>query len=102
VEDAMSDEGGNLQNDFFNHARKDRRTVAIVLTNGKRLNGRIKAFDKFTLLLEGPHGELMVFKHAIATVSASADHEAWMQPDDESLHRDDAAGKSGRPAARND
>jgi host factor-I protein len=95
----MPADEANLQNDFFNHARKEHRTVTIFLTNGKRLTGRIKSFDKFTLLLDGPHGELMLFKHAISTVSVTGDAEAWVSPDDESVHRD-APGRSDRPAAR--
>ncbi len=95
----MGDDGGNLQNDFFNHARKDRRAVTIFLLNGKRLTGRIKGFDKFTLMLDGPQGELMVFKHAISSVSASSDGEAWAHADDEAVPRDEAASRSDRPAA---
>ena len=58
----------NLQNEFFNAARKERMVVAVFLTNGKKLTGRIKSFDKFTLLLESHGGEQIVFKHAITTV----------------------------------
>ena len=61
----------NLQNDFFNAARKDKTTVTVFLGNGKKLTGRIKSFDKFTLLLDSPHGEQMIYKHAISTVSPS-------------------------------
>ena len=68
----MEDESGNLQNDFFNTVRKDRSFVTVFLGSGKRLVGRIKAFDKFTILLESHHGEQMVFKHAIATVSLAS------------------------------
>ena len=72
----MDAEPGNLQNDFFNHARRERTTVAVFLANGKKLVGRIKAFDKFTILLDGSSGEQIVFKHAISTVStARADAE---------------------------
>ena len=60
----------NIQNDFFNRARKDRSRVTLFLVNGKKLVGRIKAFDRFTVLLDGGSGEQMVFKHAIAGVSA--------------------------------
>ncbi|MGH9812341.1 MAG: RNA chaperone Hfq, partial [Candidatus Acidiferrales bacterium] len=35
------------------------------------LSGRLKSFDKFSLLLESDGGEQLVFKHAIATVSAA-------------------------------
>lgn len=68
----MSGAGTDLQNDFFNTARKDRRVVTVFLANGKKLTGRIRAFDKFTLLLEGQHGPQMIFKHAISTVAPAA------------------------------
>jgi len=68
----MGVEVGNLQNDFFNTARKERSTVTVFLANGKKLVGRIRSFDKFTLLLDTPNGDLMVFKHAISTVAAAA------------------------------
>ncbi len=67
----MESESGSLQNDFFNAARKSKSTVTVFLGNGKRLTGRLKSFDKFTLLLEGQQGEQIIFKHAISTVSAS-------------------------------
>jgi len=65
----MDAESRNLQNDFFNAARKARTPVTVFLSNGKKLTGRIKSFDKFTLLLEGERGEFMVFKHAVTTVA---------------------------------
>lgn len=61
----------NIQSDFFNRARKDRVRVTIFLNNGKKLVGRIKAFDRFTLILDGGAGEQMIFKHAVATVSTA-------------------------------
>jgi host factor-I protein len=68
----MEGETHNLQNDFFNAARKSKSPVTVFLGNGKKLTGRIKSFDKFTLLLDTYQGELIVFKHAISTVSAAA------------------------------
>jgi host factor-I protein len=67
----MEGESHNLQNDFFNEARKAKTQVTVFLNTGKKLSGRIKSFDKFTLLLETYQGELIVFKHAISTVSLS-------------------------------
>jgi len=67
----MDGDSGNLQNDFFNAARKERKIVTIFLGNGKKLTGRIRSFDKFTVLLEGQQGDQMIFKHAISTVSSS-------------------------------
>jgi len=60
----------NIQNSFFNQARKDRAKVVVYLANGTKLVGRIKSFDKFTVILESGSGEQMIFKHAISTVSA--------------------------------
>ncbi|MDH3627017.1 MAG: RNA chaperone Hfq [Acidobacteriota bacterium] len=68
----MEGESRNLQNDFFNAARKARSVVTVFLSNGKKLTGRVKSFDKFTVLLEGHQGELLVFKHAVSTVSPNS------------------------------
>ena len=65
----MDNESGGIQNEFFNRARKDRALFAVVLTNGTRLVGRVRAFDKFTILLDTSRGDQIVFKHAIATVA---------------------------------
>ena len=64
----MDSETGGIQNDYFNRVRKERALVTVFLANGKRLIGRIRAFDKFTILLETHHGDQMIFKHAISTV----------------------------------
>ncbi len=68
----MESDGGNLQNEFFNKARREHTVLTVFLANGKKLVGRIKAFDKFTVLLDpGTGGEQMIFKHAISTVSTA-------------------------------
>jgi host factor-I protein len=64
----MEGQSSNVQNDFFNEARKAKAVVTVYLSNGKKLSGRIKSFDKFTLLLDGPQGEMVIFKHAISTI----------------------------------
>jgi host factor-I protein len=65
----MDGETRNLQNDFFGAARRDGTALTVVLENGTRLTGRLKSYDRFTLLLDGPQGDQIVFKHAISTVS---------------------------------
>ena len=64
-----ADKSANIQNDFFNRARKDGGPVTIYLTNGKKLTGRIRAFDKYTVIVESNRIEQMLFKHAISTVA---------------------------------
>ncbi len=61
----------NIQDSFLNGLRRDRVPVSVFLTSGVKLSGRIKSFDKFSLLLESEGQEQLVFKHAIATVLAA-------------------------------
>ena len=65
------DDSLNIQNDFFNQARKDKARVLVFLNSGRKITGRIKSFDKFTVIVESSQGEQMIFKHAIATVSST-------------------------------
>ena len=60
-----------LQETFLNTARKQRITVSIFLVNGIRLQGRIRSFDTYTILLEGGGKQTLVFKHAITTIIPS-------------------------------
>ena len=64
------DEGtsANIQNEFFNQARREKRRLAVFLNTGRRLTGRIRSFDKFTILLETAQGDQLVFKHAISII----------------------------------
>ncbi len=47
----------NIQNEYFNTARREKRRVAVFLNSGRRLTGRIRSFDKFTILLDTAQGE---------------------------------------------
>jgi host factor-I protein len=59
----------NIQDAFLNTARRERSTVTIYLLHGAKLTGRIKSFDKFSVLLETGSQEQLIFKHAISTIS---------------------------------
>jgi len=58
----------NIQDAFLNAARRERSTVTIYLLHGAKLAGRIKSFDKFSVLLESGAQEQLIFKHAISTI----------------------------------
>ncbi|HWP45203.1 MAG TPA: RNA chaperone Hfq [Blastocatellia bacterium] len=58
-----------IQDSFLNSARKERNNVTIYLMSGVKLTGRIKSFDKYSLILEAGSQEQLIFKHAISTVS---------------------------------
>ncbi len=59
----------NIQDGFLNLARREKTTVTIYLVNGAKLLGRIKSFDKFSMILESGAQEQLIFKHAISTIS---------------------------------
>jgi host factor-I protein len=59
----------NIQDAFLNTVRREKTTVTIYLLNGAKLLGRIRSFDKFSVLLESGTLEQLVFKHAISTIS---------------------------------
>lgn len=61
----------NIQDGFLNLARREKATVTIYLVNGAKLLGRIKSFDKFSLILETGANDQLIFKHAISTISQS-------------------------------
>lgn len=58
----------NIQDSFLNNARKDKILLTIYLMSGVKLSGRIKSFDKYSLVLETNNQEQLIFKHAISTV----------------------------------
>jgi host factor-I protein len=59
----------NIQDAFLNTVRREKTTVTVYLLNGAKLTGRIRSFDKFSVLLESGSQEQLIFKHAISTVS---------------------------------
>ena len=61
----------NIQDSFLNNARKDKIVLTIYLMSGVKLSGRIKSFDKYSLVLETNNQEQLIFKHAISTVVMS-------------------------------
>ena len=99
AEDAMEHDTRNLQNEFFNAARREKATVTVFLDNGKKLTGRLKSFDKFTLLLEGQQGEQIIFKHAISTVSSS---QRPVEVSEDESHRGEVTQMADPAALRRD
>ncbi len=58
----------NIQDSFLNTARKDKKDIIIYLLSGVKMTGRIRSFDKYSVVLEKHNEELLIFKHAISTV----------------------------------
>jgi host factor-I protein len=58
----------NIQDSFLNTARKERHNITIYLVSGVKLTGRIRSFDKYSVVLETGSQEQLIFKHAISTI----------------------------------
>ena len=58
----------NIQDSFLNTARKERVSITIYLLSGVKLTGRVRSFDKYSVVLEANGQEQLIFKHAISTV----------------------------------
>jgi host factor-I protein len=58
----------NIQDSFLNFVRRERLVVNIRMMDGQQLEGRIRNFDRFAVILEHNGTDHMVFKHAIATI----------------------------------
>lgn len=67
----MTEKGSmNIQDEFLKVAKKDRTILAVFFTNGKKIIGRVKSFDRFTILLElANKQEQLLFKHAISSMT---------------------------------
>jgi host factor-I protein len=59
----------NIQDSFLNTARKEKTNITIYLLSGVKLTGRIRSFDKYSVVLETNNQEQLIFKHAISTVA---------------------------------
>lgn len=73
----MEKQAQNIQDSFLNNARKEKGTVTIYLVSGVKLTGRIRSFDKYSLIMESNNQEQLVFKHAISTVVTTRPAQAY-------------------------
>ena len=82
-EGSMDKPAQNIQDAFLNNARKEKSVITIYLVSGVKLSGRIKSFDKYSLVLETNNQEQLIFKHAVSTVvtvKSSHSYSAAPQP----------------------
>ncbi|ORJ63304.1 RNA chaperone Hfq [Geothermobacter hydrogeniphilus] len=60
----------NIQDQYLNQARKERVRVAITMMSGEKLEGFIKSFDSFCVLVDSS-GDILLYKHAISSITSS-------------------------------
>lgn len=86
----------NVQDGFLNTLRRDRINVTIYLIGGVKLTGKIRSFDKFSVVLESGNLEQLIFKHAISTISVPRGSMTHPRPE---YHQQPSGTPSGPPAS---
>jgi host factor-I protein len=87
----------NVQDGFLNNLRRDRTNVTIYLIGGVKLTGRIRSFDKFSVVLESGSLEQLIFKHAISTISVPRGSMHHARPEGHTHAGVQHSGPSGHP-----
>jgi len=67
---AMAKAPFNIQDQYLNQSRKERIRVAVIMMSGDKMEGFIKSFDNFSVLLDS-NGDVLIYKHAISTITSS-------------------------------
>ena len=60
----------NIQDQYLNQSRKERIRVVVQLMSGDRMEGYIKSFDNFSVLME-VQGDILIYKHAISSITSA-------------------------------
>tara|TARA_B110000238_G_scaffold178193_1_gene200572 strand:+ start:148 stop:378 length:231 start_codon:yes stop_codon:yes gene_type:complete len=60
----------NLQDSFLSQIIKVNASVSIYLLNGIKLQGQIKSFDQYVIVLSGSTPQL-IYKHSVSTIVPS-------------------------------
>ena len=59
----------NIQDQYLNQSRKERIKVVVHMMSGDKMEGHIKSFDNFSVLLDSS-GDILIYKHAISTITS--------------------------------
>lgn len=62
------DTRSGYQDAWLNRLRHDGTSLELRCLDGTVIAGRLRQFDTFSLVLEDASGEVLVFKHAVATI----------------------------------
>ncbi len=65
----------NIQDGFLFQNLKEGQSMDFELVTGRSLVGRLKRFDRFAVVLEVEGAEILVYKHAIATIAKAGSTE---------------------------
>ena len=70
----------NIQDVYLNTVRREKLPVTVFLISGVKLIGKIKGFDKYSVILEANNHQQLIFKHPISTVTTAKQQMAPPPP----------------------
>ncbi len=62
----------NIQDGYLFQKLKAGEQIVVQLVTGDRMEGQLKRFDRFALVLERGEQEILVYKHGIVAIEAQA------------------------------
>ena len=62
----------NIQDGYLFQSLKEGQQMNLELITGSKMQGRLKRFDRFAVVLESDGREILIYKHAIATITAAS------------------------------
>jgi host factor-I protein len=76
-----------LQDTFLDHVRKHEVPVTVYLASGIRLQGYVREFDSYSLLLVRDRQAQLIYKHAVSTIMPGEPVRIPQTSDDQGLPR---------------
>jgi host factor-I protein len=70
----------NIQDGYLFQSLKEGQIMFLELVTGRHLLGRLKRFDRFAVVLESEGKEILIYKHAIATIALAPATQASGAP----------------------
>ena len=83
-----SDRPQALQDTFLDHVRKHEVPVTIFLASGIKLQGYVREFDSYSLLLVRDRQAQLIYKHAVSTIMPGEPVRMPQESDDQGASQD--------------
>jgi host factor-I protein len=58
----------NIQDQFLNNVRREKVDITVRLLSGEEIEGTLKAFDNFCIVVKAAGNYHLLYKHAIALI----------------------------------
>lgn len=85
----------NLQDGFLNQARREGTRLTITMISGSTFEGKIEAFDNFTVVVNASGKHYLIYKHAISSMGPLSYEPRRQRSERSANHRKEAGRGAG-------